>query len=1123
MATITTRRYTLLLPVTMQEPVTDISHSTISTEISAKLIEGPHADNFSGSLEDILVSWDRYQLSFTPLSNLTVNEVRVKELRSDNGTEFRNHKLEEFCDEKGISQNFSSPCTPEQNGVAERRNRTQIEATRTMLNSAKLPKQFWEEAINTACYTQNRSIIVKRHGKTTYDVFRGRFPDISYSHVFGCPVHIHNLRDHLGKFDEKAGDGFFLGYSLMAKAFRDDEVISQLSTEGDAINFNENISFSNNEFLEPRSKVTQCLGNIEYFPYYIPAYENTTPSDSPILQDFVSFKEPYEFTVADDHPDSNELDQPESVIEKHIELVNIIGEPLASIITKSRVRDSEAALANECLYVNFRSKMEPKKLIEALEEEGLVAQGYNQQEGIDYEETFAPVARLEAIRIFLAYAAYMGFMVYQMDVKSAFLNEIILEEAYVKQPLGYQSSEFPNHVCKLDKDLYRLKQAPRAWYETLSIFLIQHKFVKGTIDNTLFTYKTKSDVIIIQIYVDDPDFKGISICQEKYVKDLLKKYDLADSASVKRPMLSPNNLGPDESGVSVNETLYHANPKESYLVFVKRISRYLKGTPNLGLWYPKGLGFDLKAYSDSDYAGCNLDRKSTSGGYQILGGKLSSGSRVSLLTMMFSMIRYHFIKDHILKGNIKLHFVPIDLQLADIFTKPLVEPSFTRLVAELENYINDDLTFVKPCTILVASFQTPLAFEVSLTSHMLKVAKLFQEPEHSLILSSEKVNDDDGADKSLSGNTMQPVTQPKAPTDLKLKKKKILPFSKPKSSYKARVILPKKQVAETQHAKESVATTDATKSLGASESAKEQVNQPKTVEAEKLEINIIKKFQPRHLDDDAQITFMGVEPSHFEYNQSKSTMHGASDSDSGLRLMLDDDLASLTCFETPDSADDDSKEGTAKTFYASADIPFQSDPVGPLHEELRILKTKIDKLKSSIAKKATDDVQSSVPSIVTNSLRKNFPGLLLEALKNTLPQLIKDSIKQSISESIKEKLPVCAAHVQQSLQNELPKILLKPMNKESNALNTLESRRFVMLQKELSKVIRTKIGKSVKAKVRKGMSFVSDRLASVQSSIATNSHHVSDLCQAFQDINFLFELVKVFKRLIMGEVGEKQS
>ncbi|GJT07338.1 hypothetical protein Tco_0841800 [Tanacetum coccineum] len=144
------------------------------------------------------------------------------------------------------------------------------------------------------------------------------------------------------------------------------------------------------------------------------------------------------------------------------------------------------------------------------------------------------------------------------------------------------------------------------------------------------------------------DFKGISTFQEKYVKDLLKKYNLVDSALLKCPMLPPNNLGLDESRVSVNETLfrgiigslmyltasrhdmqfstclctrYQANPKESYLIALKRIFRF-KGTPNLGLWYPKGSGFDLKAYSDSDYAGCNLDRKSTLGGCQILGGKL---------------------------------------------------------------------------------------------------------------------------------------------------------------------------------------------------------------------------------------------------------------------------------------------------------------------------------------------------------------------------------------------------------------------------------------------------------------------------------------------------------------------
>ncbi|GJV97554.1 retrovirus-related pol polyprotein from transposon TNT 1-94 [Tanacetum coccineum] len=475
---------------------------------------------------------------------------------------------------------------------AERRNRTLIEAARTMLNSANLPKQFWGEAVNTACYTQNRSIIVNRHGKIAYDVFRGRSPDISYFHVFGCHMHIHNHKDHLGKFDEKVDDGFFLGYSPVDKAFRD--------------------SVSPEEHPELSHTNDQVINELDY----------NESADNP---------EPAEVQVWSR--------------EKHIELVNIIGEPLGGITTKSRVRDSKAASAHECLYVNFLSQIEPKRLIEALEEEGwiiamnkideygivinnkarLVAQGYRQEEGIDYDETFAHVARLEAIRIFLAYDAYMGFMVYQMDVKSAFLNGKILEEVYVQQPLRFESSEFPNHVCKLDKALYGLKQAPKAWYQ--------------------------------------------------------------------------------------------ANPKESHLVVVKRIFRYPKGTPNLGLWYPKGSGFDLKAYSDSYYAGCNLDRKSTSGAeaeyvaiagccaqflwiksqlvdYDVLYDNVpifcdnTSAIAISNNPVLHSRtkhidIRYHFIRDHILKGDIELHFIPTDLQLDDIFTKPLAEPNFTRLVAEL--------------------------------------------------------------------------------------------------------------------------------------------------------------------------------------------------------------------------------------------------------------------------------------------------------------------------------------------------------------------------------------------------------------------------------------------------------
>ena len=145
---------------------------------------------------------------------------KVCQLRSDNGTEFQNATLESFCTDTGISQNFSSAHTPEQNGVVERKNRTLIEAARSMLTESGLPTSFWAEAVATACHTQNRSVYVKRHKKTSYEVLRNRKPNIGYFHVFGCPVYILNDSSQLGKFDAKADEGFFLGYSTIRKAYR---------------------------------------------------------------------------------------------------------------------------------------------------------------------------------------------------------------------------------------------------------------------------------------------------------------------------------------------------------------------------------------------------------------------------------------------------------------------------------------------------------------------------------------------------------------------------------------------------------------------------------------------------------------------------------------------------------------------------------------------------------------------------------------------------------------------------------------------------------------------------------------------------------------------------------------
>ncbi|GJR40126.1 putative ribonuclease H-like domain-containing protein [Tanacetum coccineum] len=337
----------------------------------------------------------------------------------------------------------------------------------------------------------------------------------------------------------------------------------------------------------------------------------------------------------------------------------------------------------------FRNKKDERGIV-IRNKARLVAQGYTQEEGIDYDEVFAPVARIEAIRLFLAYASFMGFIVYQMDVKSAFLYGTIEEEVYICQPLGFEDPQFPYKVYKVEKALYSLHQAPRAWYETLSTYLIENGFRRGTIDKTLFIKKDKGDILLVQVYVDDIIFgstkkslcdefeglmhkrfqmssmgeltfflglqvqqkeDGIFISQDKYVAEILMKFDFATVKTASTPMEPNKALVKDEEADSVDVHLYRSmigslmyltasrpdimfvvcacarfqvTPKMSHLHAVKRIFRYLKGQPKLCLWYPRDSPFDLEAFSDSDYAGASLVRKSTTRGCQFLRKRLIS-------------------------------------------------------------------------------------------------------------------------------------------------------------------------------------------------------------------------------------------------------------------------------------------------------------------------------------------------------------------------------------------------------------------------------------------------------------------------------------------------------------------
>ncbi|GKB09090.1 putative ribonuclease H-like domain-containing protein [Tanacetum coccineum] len=279
----------------------------------------------------------------------------------------------------------------------------------------------------------------------------------------------------------------------------------------------------------------------------------------------------------------------------------------------------------------FRNKKEERGIV-VRNKARLVAQGYTQEEGIDYDEVFAPVARIEAIRLFLAYASFMGFIMYQMDMKSAFLYGTIEKEVYVCQPLGFEDPHFPDKVYKVEKALYGLHQAPRAWYETLSTYLIENGFRRGNIDKTLFIKKDKGDILLVQ--KED----GIFISQDKYVAEILKKFDFATVKTASTPIETNKALVKDEEAEAVDVHLYRSiigslmyltasrpdimfavcacarfqvTPKMSHLHAVKRIFRYLKGQPKLGLWYLRDSLFNLEAFSNSDYAGASLDRKST--------------------------------------------------------------------------------------------------------------------------------------------------------------------------------------------------------------------------------------------------------------------------------------------------------------------------------------------------------------------------------------------------------------------------------------------------------------------------------------------------------------------------------
>ncbi|GJW00255.1 retrovirus-related pol polyprotein from transposon TNT 1-94 [Tanacetum coccineum] len=519
---------------------------------------------------------------------------------------------------------------------------------------------------------------------------------------FRCLVTILITIDQLGKFDGKADEGFFVGYSLNSKAFRVFNSRTRIVEENLHIRFSKNtpnVVGSGPNWLFDIDALTRIMN-------YEPIVAGTQSNG------FVEGNEdPRKESESNDQEKEDNVNITNNVNAAGTNEVNAIGGKTSielpfdlnmpaledySIFDFSRDDEDDGAVANmnnldttiqvspipttrihkdhplDQVIRDLQSATQTRKMLKNLEEHGknpkrnkkdkrgivirnkarLVAQGYTQEEGIDYDEVFSPVARIEAIRLFLAYASFKDFMVYQMDVKSAFLYGKIEEEVYVCQPPGFEDPDFPDRVYKVEKHCMDYIKLLELGMKPCQHICWTMGFKEGKLTRP---YSSKDEFYGEGTYI----FLGLQVHRRrmaiivkiKYVVEILKKFRFTEVKTASTTMETQKPLLKDKNGEEVDVHMYRSmidslmyltssrpdimfavcacaryqvNPKVSHLHAMKRIFRYLKGQPKLGLWYPKDSLFDLVAYTNSDYAGASLDRKSITGGCQFLGCRLIS-------------------------------------------------------------------------------------------------------------------------------------------------------------------------------------------------------------------------------------------------------------------------------------------------------------------------------------------------------------------------------------------------------------------------------------------------------------------------------------------------------------------
>jgi len=591
----------------------------------------------------------------------------IKCLRTDRGGEFNSLAFRSFCDENGIKRQLTTTYTPQQNGVAERKNRTVMNMVRCMLSARRVPKTFWPEAVNWAFYLLNRCPTHAVKYVTPQEAWSGIKPSIKHLRIWGCLAHVHIPDAKRGKLDDKSFPCIMLGVSDESKGYRlfdpkvkrivvSKDVLfeeekgwdwgtnykEQLETElvwsddelhsddGEQQQHNDGIQLEDNT-LEDNTELEE-VGETSA----VPRRERLQPT---WMQDYVSgagLSEEEEGEEATAYMVQNVInDDPVQFEEaiKHEKWRKAMDSEMQSIEKNHTWELTDLPVGARTIGVKWIYKTKLNEMGEVDKYKArLVVKGYSQQHGIDFSEVFAPVARMDTVRLIVALAACKGWDIFQLDVKSAFLYGELNEEVYVDQPKGYVKRGREHMVYKLHKALYGLKQAPRAWFSRIEAHFLQNGFQKCPSEQTLFIKKgVEKNFLIVSIYVDDliytgndvsmmTNFKkcmthafdmtdlgkmrfflgievlqkpeGIFLCQQKYANDVLKRFAMFESKPVKSPIVSGSKVNKDVNGMLVDDInfkqivgslMYLTATRPDIMFSVSLISRYLSRPTELHL------------------------------------------------------------------------------------------------------------------------------------------------------------------------------------------------------------------------------------------------------------------------------------------------------------------------------------------------------------------------------------------------------------------------------------------------------------------------------------------------------------------------------------------------------------